>query len=107
MTGDKSELPGFLTIPEPALMFAARKLDKHPLRGLIAHGPFSLKYGTLSSLRLALLAPRANLQQLRGLVAELTSGAKTRDVRNYYPDYPGFEKVFRIPIAPVDESLAF
>jgi hypothetical protein len=107
MTAERSELPGFLTIPEPALMFAGGKLDKHPLRGLIDHGPFGLKYGTPSSLRLALLAPKANVRQLRGLISELTGGAKTKDVPAYYPDYPGFEKVFRIPVAPIDENLVF
>jgi hypothetical protein len=107
MRADRSELPGFLTIPEPALMFAGGKFDKHPLRGLIDHGPFGLKYGTPSSLRLALLSPKANVCQLRGLISELTGGAKTKDVPNYYPDYPGFEKVFRIPVAPIDENLVF
>jgi hypothetical protein len=77
MTADRSELPGFLTIPEPALMFASGKLDKHPLRGLIDHGPFGLKYGTPFSLRLALLSPKANVRQMRGLISELTGGATT------------------------------
>jgi hypothetical protein len=104
---DVSELPGFSSIPEPDLMFSGGKQDKHPLRGLIAHGPFSLKYGTLSSLRLALLAPKGNVWQLRGLVTELTDGAKVRDVPAYYPDYPGFEKLFRIPVAPIDDTLVF
>jgi hypothetical protein len=104
---DRSELPGFATIPEPDLMFAGGKRDKHPLRGLIAHGPYGLKYGTPSTLRLALLGPQANLKQLRRLVTELAGLAKTREVPAYYPDYPGFKKVFRIPIAPTDERLVF
>jgi hypothetical protein len=104
---DHSELPGFAIIPEPDLMFAGGKRDKHPLRGLIAHGPYGLRFGTLSALRLALLAPQAKLKQLRSLVAELSGIAKTREVPAYYPDYPGFEKVFRIPIAPTDNSLVF
>ena len=88
-------------------MFAGGYRDKHPLRGLIKHGPYGLKYGTPSTLRLALLAPQANLNQLRRLVTELGGLAKTREVPAYYPDYPGFEKVFRIPIAPADDRLIF
>ncbi|MBZ9857985.1 hypothetical protein LB566_29815 [Mesorhizobium sp. CA13] len=107
MTANSSELPGYTTIPEPDLMFAQGGLDKHPLRGLIDHGPYGLKYGTPTSVRFALLAPGGKMGQLRGLVAELGNGAKTREVPAYYPDYPGFEKVFRVPIAPVDDDLVF
>src|SRR5262249_12111590 len=92
---------------EPDLMFSGGAIDKHPLRGLISNGPYGLKYGAPSSLRLALLGPNANLKQLRALVSELEGFAKTRDVPAYYPNYPGFEKVFRIPIATISESLVF
>lgn len=57
MTGQSSELPGYIVLPEPDLMFGGGVLDKHPLRGLISNGPYGLKYGTPSTLRLALLAP--------------------------------------------------
>lgn len=107
MTGVSRILPGFSKIPEPDLMFAGGGLDKHPLRGLIEHGPFGLKYGTPSTVRLALLGPAKQLQQLHRLVAELTRPAKTREVPAYYPDYPGFEKVFRIPVSATDRSLVF
>jgi len=107
MTEVARELPGFSKIPEPDLMFAAGGLDKHPLRGLLEHGPFGLKYGTPATVRFALIGPTAQLRQLRSVVAELTKGAKTREVPTYYPDYPGFENVFRTPIAPVDDNLVF
>ena len=102
-----SELAGFTVVPEPELMFGDGGLDKHPLRGLIEHGPYGLKYGSPNKLRLALLAPRPNLRQLEGLVSELRGFAKTREVPAYYPDYPGFEKVFRIPLVAVDQGLTF
>src|ERR1019366_6107179 len=97
----------YISIPEPDLMFAAGGLDKHPLRGLIDHGPYGLRYGTPATLRFALLGPNANMRQLRGLIAELSGNAKTREIPAYYPDYPGFEEVFRIPIAPIDDRLVF
>jgi hypothetical protein len=107
MTADGSELPGFTSIPEPDLMFANGGLDKHPLRGLIEYGPYGARYGTLAVIRFALVAPNANMQQLRRLASELAANAKTREVPAYYPDYPGFERVFRIPIAPINERLVF
>ena len=102
-----SDLPGFSVIPEPDLLFDKKGLDKHPLRGLIKFGPFGAKYGSPSQLRLAVLAPGANVRQVQRLVLELASPAKTVEVPAYYPDYPGFEAVFRIPIAPLDSSLTF
>jgi hypothetical protein len=105
MNQPNSELSGFAKVPEPDLLFANGGLDKHPLRGLIAHGPYGSRYGSHTKLRLALLGPSANMLQLRGLVRELAGVAKTREVPAYYPDYPGFEGVFRIPIAQVEEGL--
>lgn len=101
------ELPGFSKIPEPDLMFADGGLDKHPLRGLIERGPFGLKFGTPTNLRFALIGPNSQLRKLRELVTELSKTAKTREVPTYYPDYPGFESVFRTRIVPTDDSLVF
>lgn len=102
-----SELPGFSSIPEPDLMFAGGHIDKHPLRGLIVHGPYGARFGTPATIRLALMGPNGRMRQLRGLVTELISAAKTYEAPAYYPDYPGFEQVFRIPVAPLDEKLIF
>jgi hypothetical protein len=107
MTDSVSELFGFTSIPEPELMFSQGGLDRHPLRGLIDHGPYGLKYGAPSALRLALLAPAAKIGQVRSLATELARPARTREVPDYYPDYPGFETLFRIPIALTDNRLVF
>lgn len=105
MTGPQSELSGYVTLPEPDLLFAGNKLDKHPLRGLIENGPYGLRYGSPSVLRLALIAPRLHQQKLPALVRELNGRAKPKEAPKYYPDYPGFQKVFRIPIAAPDDNL--
>jgi hypothetical protein len=107
MRDDSRALPGFARIPEPELMFAAGGLDKHPLRGLIEHGPYGERYGTPAVIRFALVGPTANIRQLRSLTAELAGNAKTREVAAYYPDYPGFEKVFRIPLGTIDDRVVF
>lgn len=105
MTVPVSELSGYATIPEPNLLFVGEKLHKHPLLGLIQHGPYGLKYGTPSALRLALVAPRLSQNKLPGLIRELTDTATPKEAKNYYPEYPGFEKVFRVPVAPFSDNL--
>src|SRR5260370_10867053 len=105
MKVQSSELSGYTLLPEAELVFFDNKLDKHPLRGLIQHGPYSLKFGAPSSLRFALMAPQDDLQRLKRLVQELRGTAMTREATNYYPNYPGFQQVFRTPIAPVDTNL--
>ena len=106
MTNLASELASYTTLPEPELMFHAKKVDTHPLRGLIEHGPYGLKLGVPSKIRLAILAPRLHAHALQGLIKELGQPAKPREATNYYPEYPGFEKLFRIPISNVDSAIA-
>jgi hypothetical protein len=105
MSGPQSALSGYATLPEPDLLFAGNKLHKHPLLGLIDHGPYGLKYGTPSTLRLALVAPRLSQQKLPILIRELNGGAKPKEALNYYPEYLGFSRVFRIPIAELSGNL--
>lgn len=100
-------LPAYAAIPEPTLLFNGGRTDTHPLRGLIAHGPFSLRYGAPAKMRLAVLSPKDHAPQVKGLVAELQRTAKPREATNYYPDYPDFENVFRIPIAEPVAELCF
>ena len=100
-----SELSGYTTLPEPELIFAGKNTHKHPLLGLIEHGPYGVHLGSPSSLRLALLAPRHDMTKLTSLVQELKSLHKPREAKNYYPDYPGFEKLFRIPVSDIDDRL--
>jgi len=106
MTGYSSELSGYATLPEPDLMFAGGRLEKHPLVGLIQHGPYGLRYGSPSQMRFAMLAPSRDMQRLQKLVAELRNPASPKEAKNYYPNYPGFEALFRTPIAPNDDRLA-
>ncbi|MBT3043414.1 MAG: nuclease PIN [Candidatus Thiodiazotropha sp. (ex Codakia orbicularis)] len=105
MTVSVSELPGYTTLPEPDLMFAGGSTHKHPLMGLIQKGPYSLSFGAPSSLRFALLAPRQDIGKLKGLAGELKKSVRPKDATSYYPEYPGFEKLFRIPISEVEDPL--
>lgn len=103
MSASLSELPGYTTLAEPELVFNGDKTHRHPLVGLIGYGPYSLKLGVPNRLRLAALVPRLHASKLRGLVKELQQTAKAREATNYYPDYPGFEKVFRSPLSDVED----
>jgi hypothetical protein len=103
---DLSELSGYSKLEEPELLFSGNNVHKHPLSGLIKHGPYGLKYGTPSSLRLAIVAPASGLSKLRSLAKELVGRAKPKEAPKYYPEYPGFEAVFRIPVAQIDDQLA-
>jgi hypothetical protein len=107
MNSSASELRGYTSVAEPDLVFAGNKTDKHPLRGLIDHGPYSLKYGAPSRVRFALMAPHKDTGKLATLVEELNKTAQPREAKNYYPTYPGFQKLFRIPISDLDDRLKF
>jgi hypothetical protein len=98
-------LGGYTALPEPELLFAQGKTHKHPLMGLIQHGAYGSKFGTPSQLRFALFAPARDMQKLTSLVNELKNKAKPKEVATYYPEYPGFQGLFRIPIAEQDTRL--
>ena len=101
------ELAAHSMLPEPALLFAGRKTDVHPLRGLLANGPYSDDLGFPAQLRLAYLAPTDRMNKVDAIVGELQRSAKVREAPNYYFEYPGFEKVFRIPVVPAGDVLKF
>ena len=101
----KSKLCGSTSLPEPELLFHREGRHKHPLLGLIQYGPYGLRLGIPAELRLALLAPRRDINKLTGLIAELSEKVEPREAKNYYPVYPGFEKVFRTQIAEQDIRL--
>ena len=100
------ELAGYASVPEPELLFAEGKKHKHPLLGLVAHGPYGLRFGSPSRVRIALLAPQAQIPRLANLVGELNRTAIPIEAKNYYPSYEGFEQVFRTKLVPPDARLS-
>lgn len=93
-----SELPGYSPVPEPNLLFASGKLDLHPLRGLIRHGPYGQALGIPSRVRLAFLFPDGHEGKLNGIQSELGQRLQPKEAKNYYPEYPGFEALLRVPL---------
>lgn len=100
-------LPAYAVTPEPELIFHGGKKDRHPLRGLIEHGPFSLRFGAPSVVRFAVVAPQAEMTRVDGLIRELSSSAIPKEAPTYYPEYPGFEALMRTPIAKIEDSMRF
>lgn len=96
----ESRLPGYSKLPEPDLLFHLGRIHKHPLVGLIEHGPFSLKLNIPGQVRLAVVARQRDMAQVGRVITELGNTARARQATNYYPDYLGFQKVFRTPLVP-------
>ncbi len=105
MSNDLSILPAYSALPEPCLLFNNFKQDIHPLRGLISHGPYSISLGYPNQVRLAYLAPSRHIPKLDKVVSELLGTHQTKEAKNYYPNYPGFTNIFRVPIIPTPQNL--
>ncbi len=104
-TASVSEISGYTCLSEPELVFNQDRRHKHPLLGLINYGPYGLRFGVPARMRPALLASRDSMARLTGLVGELQVSARPKEAKNYYPEYPGFENVYRIPITKSDNRL--
>lgn len=105
MTADPTALAGNQAVTEPALLFAAGEVHKHPLRGLTEFGPYSADLGLLTNVRLAYFAPGDALSKVDSIVTELQSRKEPRDALNYYIRYGGFEKVFRCALTAAPAAL--
>ena len=88
-------------------MFGNEKTDKHPLRGIINNGPYSLGFGFPSSVRIASLTPQGQGGKVTSLLEELNREHFPKEAKNYYPKYPGFCQLFRIPLEAPQNNLKF
>jgi len=102
-----SQLSSYKILNEPQLLFHGSKTDIHPLRGLIQNGPYSQTLEYPTQIRTAFLAPVGKAQALDKLVNELLQKHAPIEAPKYYPVYPGFNEVFRIPLHAATSSLKF
>ena len=93
-----SMLSGHKRIEEPKLIFADSNKDIHPLRGLCRYGPFSQSFDYLKQIRIATISPFGMEKKLQNLIHELNNQAAPKIAPDYYPDYPGFEKLFGVEL---------
>ncbi len=87
------------------MLFSGKKVDTHPLRGLIKNGPYSLSLGHPSSVRVAYISPSGLGERLDKLIKELDCSQTPKEAPNYYPEYPGFLNLMRTNLVPPSDSL--
>jgi hypothetical protein len=104
-----AKLPPFQLLEEPVLSFSpddVRARDLHPLRGLTKFGPFSKKSFTVFTpkLRVAVIGPKAGWDRVVALMKLIQKPHAPTDRKDYVPRFPGFEKLFGIPVHAASQS---
>lgn len=98
-----AEFPPYTLLDEPLLSFAPddeSARDLHPLRGLVNLGPFtkSVFKPYTPALRVATVGPANGWTQRGMLMKTLQVPHDPTDRQEYVPRYPGFERLFGIPL---------
>lgn len=91
-----SQIAPHFTLTEPQLAFHPdRPSDRHihPLRGLLAYGPYSSGM-VPDPVRVATLAPAGESHRLFEFMKQLNATHKPLERREYLPEWPGFRSVF-------------
>ena len=104
-----TELPPFTLLDEPDLSFSpsdATQVDVHPLRGLLNFGPYSKGSfsGYTSRVRIATVGPESAFHRRGDLMKLLRSAHRPSDRSEYVPEYPGFERLFRVSLEAAPAS---
>jgi len=105
VASEPSSFPAHSVLAEPSLLFAGKGTDIHPLRGLVKYGPYSQGLGLPRQVRVAFIAPTKYMNKLKALFSELSLVANPVEAKNYYIQYPGFEKIFRIRLVSPSDTL--
>jgi hypothetical protein len=95
-----SEIDPHRWLPEPKLSFHPERMsdrDTHPLRGLMRFGPYSRNL-VPNPIRVATLAPLGESRRLYGFMKELNSTYRASERPDYLPQWPGFQRVFGLPM---------
>ncbi len=109
MSAADAKLPSFQLLEEPVLSFSPddpRAIDIHPLRGLINNGPFSKRsFGTYTpTLRVAMVGPKSGRDSVVSLMKMVQQSHRASDRKEYVPEYPGFQKLFGIPLHAASQA---
>ena len=104
-------LAPYTALNEPLLAFSSpdpSRVDAHPLRGLTNHGPYSknsLASGT-DRVRVAIVGPDSGRDGRRRVLQNVQNPQQPSDRKDYVPPYPGFERLFGVPLVPAGEDGA-
>lgn len=104
-----SELPPFTLLDEPNLSFSpsdTAQVDVHPLRGLLNFGPYSKGSfgGYTPQVRIATIGPQSAFHRRGDLMKLLRGVHQPSDRSEYVPEYPGFERLFRVSLEAAPAS---
>ena len=102
-----SKLPPHRVLPEPLLRFGTGQtsnVSAHPLRGLLAHGPYSQATFGNQSIRIAMVTTSALLPRLKTFLGSLRQQFDPSDRRKYVPAYPGFQQLFGVDLVPAGDA---
>lgn len=112
MTKNKnpSRLPTHQRLPEPGLSFhpeRAQDRHVHPLRGLLAFGPYSRSAlsGVLDPIRIATIAAPGLETSLKRFMADFQRQHRPNERRDYLPVFPGFSTVFGIRLLEAASNI--
>lgn len=91
--------PDYDILEEPQLLFHpvdSNQRSRHPLRGLLDHGPYSatIPGSVRNPIRLAAIGPAGEGAKPLHLVRELRGQLRPTERRAYLPEWPGFATVF-------------
>lgn len=100
-----SSLAAHSHIPEPKLVFMDGRMDCNPLRGILDHGPYSQPLDLWNQIKVAFMCLEEDRDNLRSVFRELGRPQQTRDATDYYPNYPGFQAAFRVPLKAADRGV--
>lgn len=98
-------LANYSVIPEGSLLFdpTNEKVSApHPLRGLVEHGPFGAKLSPAivsPPIRIAYVTIEGYATTLRDHLNRLEQGFRSTAKSGYFPEYPGFQKVYGVPLS--------
>ena len=98
-------LAPYTPLDEPLLAFSSADpsmVDVHPLKGLVTHGPYSknsLASGT-DRVRIAIIGPDSGRDGRRHVLRNVQNPQEPSDRKDYILPYPGFGRLFGIPLLP-------
>jgi hypothetical protein len=87
------------------LAFGNGGSDKHPLRGLQAHGPYSRNSFGTADIRFAVITTTSLYPRARRFLGTLVSQHRPTDRPKYVPPYPGFKNVYGVDLTPADDTV--
>jgi len=105
MSSIHRRLPDYAVLPEERVVFDPldlRKVDTHPLRGLLKFGPYSQSFSpspVVSPLRIGFITVEGFATRLKDYLSSLSNSHQSKAKTKYFPDFPGFEKVFSLSLS--------